>query len=59
KFYTGLDPLTQSVVNNMTGGCFLDKTFARITIILDKIAKHNQDWHASDNGGGVKIGAYL
>ncbi|MCD9644934.1 hypothetical protein HAX54_033468, partial [Datura stramonium] len=50
KFYTGLDPLTQSVANNVIGGCFIDKTGNRITTILDKIDRNNHAWHAGDSG---------
>ncbi|MCD9646983.1 hypothetical protein HAX54_037260 [Datura stramonium] len=57
KFYIGLDPLTLSVTNNATGGCFMSKMFARIAITLDKITKHNQAWHAGDNSWGISIGA--
>ncbi|MCD9641877.1 hypothetical protein HAX54_028358, partial [Datura stramonium] len=37
KFYTSLDPLTYPIVNNATGGCFMDMTFNWIAIILDWI----------------------
>ncbi|MCD9559087.1 hypothetical protein HAX54_016819, partial [Datura stramonium] len=42
NFYTILDALTQSVANNIIGGCFMDKTFNRISIILDKIEAPKQ-----------------
>ncbi|MCE0482138.1 hypothetical protein HAX54_040576 [Datura stramonium] len=57
KFYTGLDSLAQSVANTAANSYFMDKTFARITIILNKITKYNQARHAGDNGVGVPIGA--
>ncbi|MCE3215502.1 hypothetical protein HAX54_002604, partial [Datura stramonium] len=57
KFYTRLDPLMQLVANNVVEGYFMDKTYACTTTILDKVAKHNQSRHASDNGVGFVIGA--
>ncbi|MCE3216529.1 hypothetical protein HAX54_006784, partial [Datura stramonium] len=56
KFYTGLDPLTLSMVNNTTGGCFMDKIYNRIATICDRIVKHNQAWHAGDQSGGLNVG---
>lgn len=42
KFYMGLDPMNQSIEKNAVDGSFMDKTFARVTQILDKMAEHNQ-----------------
>ncbi|MCE0481004.1 hypothetical protein HAX54_038325, partial [Datura stramonium] len=57
KFYTGLDPFTRSMANNVARGCFMDKTYNRIATILDRIIKHNQAWHASDQSGGIHVGS--
>ncbi|XP_075097922.1 uncharacterized protein LOC107803687 [Nicotiana tabacum] len=56
KFYMGLDPLNQSIEKNATDGSFMDKTFTRITQILDKMAEHNQAWHSEDTTGGIAYG---
>ncbi|MCD9559762.1 hypothetical protein HAX54_018011, partial [Datura stramonium] len=45
-----------SIPNNATGGCFMDMTFSRIAIILEKIAKHKYAWNGGDQGGGINIG---
>ncbi|XP_009625237.2 uncharacterized protein [Nicotiana tomentosiformis] len=56
KFYMGLDPMNQSISKNATDGSFMDKTFARVTQILDKMAEHNQAWHSKDTTGGITYG---
>ncbi|XP_009591791.1 uncharacterized protein [Nicotiana tomentosiformis] len=56
KFYMGLDPLNQSIAKNTADGSFMDKTFPRITKILDKMAEHNQAWHLEDTTGGIAYG---
>ncbi|MCD9639233.1 hypothetical protein HAX54_023636 [Datura stramonium] len=58
KFYIGLDPLTQSIGDNVIAGCFIDKTFNQIVIILDRIAKHNHAWHEGDQSGGINMGTH-
>ncbi|MCD7468995.1 hypothetical protein HAX54_007569, partial [Datura stramonium] len=50
-----LDPLTQSVANNATQQCFIDKTFNRISIILDGIAKQNHAWNGGDQSEGINV----
>ncbi|XP_019234345.1 PREDICTED: uncharacterized protein LOC109214845 [Nicotiana attenuata] len=52
----GLDAMNQSIAKNAADGSFTDKTFARITQILDKMAKHNQAWHSVDTTGGIAYG---
>nr|XP_009595482.2 uncharacterized protein LOC104091772 [Nicotiana tomentosiformis] len=52
----GLDPLNQSIANNTADGSFMDKTFTRITQILDKMAEHNQAWYSEDTTGGIAYG---
>ncbi|XP_059285945.1 uncharacterized protein LOC132039490 [Lycium ferocissimum] len=47
--------MTQAVANSAANGCFIDKTYARITQLLDKLTTHNQAWHSS--GTGVAYGA--
>ncbi|MCD9637558.1 hypothetical protein HAX54_020925, partial [Datura stramonium] len=49
KFYIVLDALTQFLSKTVVGGCFMDKTFNIIDIILDKITKHNHAWHGGDS----------
>ncbi|XP_070054520.1 uncharacterized protein [Nicotiana tomentosiformis] len=56
KFYMGLDQLNQSIAKNVADGLFMDKTFTRITQILDKMAEHNQAWHSEDTTGGIAYG---
>ncbi|XP_019251044.1 PREDICTED: uncharacterized protein LOC109229957 [Nicotiana attenuata] len=56
KFYMGLDAMNQSIDKNAADGSFMDKTFARIRQILDKMAKHNQAWHSEDTTGGIACG---
>ncbi|XP_075098875.1 uncharacterized protein LOC107805954 [Nicotiana tabacum] len=56
KFYMGLDPLNQSIAKNVVDGSFMDKTFIRITQILDKMAEHNQARHSEDTMGGIEYG---
>ncbi|XP_070004367.1 uncharacterized protein [Nicotiana sylvestris] len=53
----GLDVMNQSIAKNVADGSFMDKTFARITKILDKMAKHNQAWHLEDTTGGIAYGS--
>ncbi|XP_070017685.1 uncharacterized protein [Nicotiana sylvestris] len=57
KFHMGLDPMNQSIAKNVADGSFMDKTFARITQILDKMANHNQAWHSEDTTGGIAYGS--
>ncbi|XP_070028714.1 uncharacterized protein [Nicotiana sylvestris] len=57
KFYMGLDSINQSIAKNATDGSFMDKTFARVTQILDKMAQHNQAWHSEDTTGGIAYGS--
>ncbi|XP_019226883.1 PREDICTED: uncharacterized protein LOC109208256 [Nicotiana attenuata] len=57
KFYMGLDPMNQSIAKNAADGYFMDKSFARVTQILDKMAKHNQAWHSEDTTSGVAYGS--
>ncbi|XP_019225705.1 PREDICTED: uncharacterized protein LOC109207268 [Nicotiana attenuata] len=52
----GLDGMNQSIAKNAADGSFMDKTFARITQVLDKMAKHNQAWHSEDTTGGIAYG---
>ncbi|MCD7458451.1 hypothetical protein HAX54_038289, partial [Datura stramonium] len=59
KFYTGLDALTQSVANTTTDGCYMDRTFNKIAIILDIIAKHNHSWRGGDQSGGINTSTML
>ncbi|XP_070035615.1 uncharacterized protein [Nicotiana tomentosiformis] len=56
KFYMGLDPLNQSIAKNVADGSFMDKTFTRVTQILDKMAEHNQAWHSEDTTGEITYG---
>nr|XP_009790384.1 PREDICTED: uncharacterized protein LOC104237851 [Nicotiana sylvestris] len=53
NFYMGLDPMNQAIAKNVADGSFMDKSFARVTQILDKMAKHNQAWHSEDSTGGI------
>ncbi|XP_019236398.1 PREDICTED: uncharacterized protein LOC109216680 [Nicotiana attenuata] len=53
KFYMGLDPMNQSIAKNAADRSFMDKSFARVTKILDKMAKHNQAWYSEDTTGGI------
>uniref|UniRef100_A0A1S4AWE0 Retrotransposon gag domain-containing protein n=1 Tax=Nicotiana tabacum TaxID=4097 RepID=A0A1S4AWE0_TOBAC len=57
KFYMGLDPMNQAIAKNAADGSFMDKSFARVTQILDKMAKHNQAWHSEDTTGGISYGS--
>ncbi|MCE3215975.1 hypothetical protein HAX54_004241 [Datura stramonium] len=41
----------------MAEGSFTDKTYNRITTILNNITKHNQSFHAGDASGSVNIDA--
>ncbi|MCD7458091.1 hypothetical protein HAX54_037138 [Datura stramonium] len=43
------------VANNATGACFVDKTFNRIAIILDRIVKRNHAWNRGDKSGGINL----
>nr|XP_016453914.1 PREDICTED: uncharacterized protein LOC107778216 [Nicotiana tabacum] len=53
----GLDPMNQSIAKNATDGTFMDKTFTRVTQILDKMAQHNQAWHSEDTIGRIAYGS--
>ncbi|XP_070019801.1 uncharacterized protein [Nicotiana sylvestris] len=57
KFYMGLDPMNQSIAKNAAYGSFMDKSFAKVTQILDKMAKHNQAWNSEDTTGGIAYGS--
>ncbi|XP_070025043.1 uncharacterized protein [Nicotiana sylvestris] len=57
KFYIGLDPMNQSIAKNAADGSFMDKTFVRVTQILDKMAQPNQAWHLEDTIGGIAYGS--
>ncbi|XP_059292389.1 uncharacterized protein LOC132045828 [Lycium ferocissimum] len=48
KFYRGLDPVTKSIANNATDGCFMNKSYRRVTNILDRLTTHNQALHLSN-----------
>ncbi|XP_070031677.1 uncharacterized protein [Nicotiana tomentosiformis] len=52
----GLDPMNQYLAKNAADDSFMDKTFARITQILDKMAEHNKAWHSEDTMGGITYG---
>ncbi|XP_070048840.1 uncharacterized protein [Nicotiana tomentosiformis] len=52
----GLDPMNQSIAKNAVDGSFMDKTFARVTQILNKMAEHNQAWHSEDTTSGIAYG---
>ncbi|XP_059302271.1 uncharacterized protein LOC132054244 [Lycium ferocissimum] len=39
---------TQSVAYNAAGGCFMDKTYTRISNMLDRLTTHNQAWHSGN-----------
>ncbi|XP_019227294.1 PREDICTED: uncharacterized protein LOC109208620 [Nicotiana attenuata] len=52
----GLDAMNQSIAKNAADGSFMDKTFARITQILDKMAKHKKAWHSEETTGGIAYG---
>ncbi|XP_059306369.1 uncharacterized protein LOC132057782 [Lycium ferocissimum] len=56
KFYRGLDPVTQSVANNAANGCFMNKSYRRVTNMLDRLTTHNQAWH-SKNADFVPYGS--
>ncbi|XP_009795439.2 uncharacterized protein [Nicotiana sylvestris] len=56
-FYMGLDPMNQAIAKNAADGSFMDKSFARVTQILDKMAKHNQAWYSEDTTGGISYGS--
>ncbi|XP_070023293.1 uncharacterized protein [Nicotiana sylvestris] len=57
KFYMGLDPVNQSIAKNAADGSFMDKSLARLTQILYKMAKHNQAWHSEDTTCGITYGS--
>ncbi|XP_070017760.1 uncharacterized protein [Nicotiana sylvestris] len=57
KFYMGLDAMNKSIAKNAADGSFMDKIFARVKQILDKMAKHNQAWHSEDTTGGIAYGS--
>ncbi|XP_059284751.1 uncharacterized protein LOC132038042 [Lycium ferocissimum] len=58
KFYRGLDPMTQAIANNAASGCFMNKSYANITDILDRLTTHSQAWHSS-NSDGLSLGTPL
>ncbi|XP_059302294.1 uncharacterized protein LOC132054268 [Lycium ferocissimum] len=51
KFYRGFDPMTQAIANNAIGRCFMNKSYASITDILDRLTTHSQAWHSSNSDG--------
>ena len=53
----GLDHMNQSIAKNAADGPFMDKPFARVTQILDEMAKHNQAWHSEDTKYGISYGS--
>uniref|UniRef100_A0A1U7VK69 Uncharacterized protein LOC104216909 n=1 Tax=Nicotiana sylvestris TaxID=4096 RepID=A0A1U7VK69_NICSY len=55
--YMGLDPMNQFITKNAADRSFMDKSFVRVTQILDKMAKHNQAWHLEDTTGGIAYGS--
>ncbi|XP_070022971.1 uncharacterized protein [Nicotiana sylvestris] len=57
NFYMGLDHMNQYIAKNVVDGSFMDKSFSRVTQILDKMAKHNQPWHSEDTTGGITYGS--
>ncbi|XP_019266419.1 PREDICTED: uncharacterized protein LOC109243865 [Nicotiana attenuata] len=57
NFYMGLDPMNQAIAKNAADGSFMDKSFARVTQILDKMSNHNQAWHSEDTTGGITYGS--
>nr|XP_016490083.1 PREDICTED: uncharacterized protein LOC107809902 [Nicotiana tabacum] len=57
KFYMSLDPMYQSIDKNAADGSLMDKSFARVTQILDKMKKHIQAWHSEDTTGGIAYGS--
>ncbi|XP_019264845.1 PREDICTED: uncharacterized protein LOC109242443 [Nicotiana attenuata] len=57
KFYMGLDPMNQSIAKIAADRSFMDKSFAGVTQVLDKMAKHNQAWHSEDTTGGIAYGS--
>ncbi|XP_059311633.1 uncharacterized protein LOC132063190 [Lycium ferocissimum] len=58
KFYRGLDPVKQSVANNAADGCFMNKSYRRVTNILDRLTTPNQAWH-SNNADIVPYGSTM
>ncbi|XP_059295545.1 uncharacterized protein LOC132048878 [Lycium ferocissimum] len=48
KFYRGLDPVSQSIANNAADGSFMNKSYRRVTNILDRLTTHNQAWHSNN-----------
>ncbi|XP_019225073.1 PREDICTED: uncharacterized protein LOC109206681 [Nicotiana attenuata] len=53
----GMDPMNQAIAKNAPDGSFMDKSFARVTQILDKMANHNQASHSEDTSGGIAYGS--
>ncbi|XP_019266602.1 PREDICTED: uncharacterized protein LOC109244031 [Nicotiana attenuata] len=56
KFYMGLDAMNQSIAKNAADGSFIDKTFARVTQILDKMVQHNQAFTQRTPQYGIAYG---
>ncbi|XP_070039249.1 uncharacterized protein [Nicotiana tomentosiformis] len=48
--------LRNVLAKNAADGSFVDKTFARVTQIQDKMAEQNQAWHSEDTTGGITYG---
>ncbi|XP_019235190.1 PREDICTED: uncharacterized protein LOC109215558 [Nicotiana attenuata] len=53
----GLDPMNQAIAKNAADRSFMDKSFARVIQILDKMEKHNQAWHSEDTTGQIAYGS--
>ncbi|XP_060200567.1 uncharacterized protein LOC132628821 [Lycium barbarum] len=49
KFYEGLDPVRQSLANNAADGCFMNKSYRRVTHTLDRLTTYNQAWHSNND----------
>ncbi|XP_070006211.1 uncharacterized protein [Nicotiana sylvestris] len=43
KFYMGLDPMNQAITKNAADRSFMEKSFARVTQILDKMENQERD----------------
>ncbi|XP_059294545.1 eukaryotic peptide chain release factor GTP-binding subunit-like [Lycium ferocissimum] len=50
--------MTQAIANNAASGCFMNKSYANITDILDRLTTHSQAWHSS-NSDGLSLGTPL
>ena len=50
--------MTQAISNKATSGCFMNKSYATITDILNRLTIHSQAWHSS-NSDGLSLGTPL